>query len=212
LTKRATFLLLAASALCGLSGCLQLEQPHLDRRLFTIDPERRGRDGAPGAFADQGLSLRVRRFEVSRQFADRLFAYRVGENEFQTDSYNAFVADPADLATERTVAWLNASRLFRQVVPSDLTVRATHLLQGMVVELYGDYANEDEARAVVAVRFLLTDERSSPPEIVLDETIRRSAPIEGEGPEALAAAWSSAFAQALAELEERLRRATPSPA
>ncbi len=201
--------LLAVLASSFLAGCLNLEQPPLDRRLFTIDPVRSGRDAPVGPWADQGHSLRVLPFVITSRHADRSFTYRVGENEFQTDYYNAFAADPADLFTEQAVEWLDRSRVFQHVFPDDLNVRATHGLRAMIVDLYGDYANAESARAVVAVRFILTDEREGATEVALDALIRRSAPIEGEGPAAMAAALTNAYGQTLAELEERLRRAAP---
>lgn len=202
--------LLAVLALACLAGCLSFDQPALDRRLFTVDPVRTGRDAAPGPWADQGLSLRVRPFSVSTPYADRTFSYRIGESEFQTDFYNAFAADPADLFMEQAVEWLSQSRVFSRVTPDDVDVPATHALRGRIVELYGDYAEPESPRAVVSLRFILTDERSVGSSVVLDALIRRSAPVEGDGPSALAAAFSNAYAQVLAELEERLRRTTPS--
>lgn len=157
-------LLLAAAALAGAGGCVKLghEAPQPDYYLLSLElpagPPASGRGGttaAPdGSGPAAGPVLLVRPIAADPPFDRREFLYRSGDNRWQRDYYNRFLAAPGEMVTEATRRRLSGSGLFGGVVGLDAPVRPDYVLQGALRAIYGDYRG-DRREAVMEIEFSL---------------------------------------------------------
>jgi len=84
-------------------------------------------------------------------------------------------------------------------------VNPTHILEGTVMNLYGDFSEGSQPGAVLGIQFSLIDDIAGRSEIVLQKSYRREVPIQGMPPAALVEAWNEALRKVLIDLEKDLK-------
>lgn len=176
-----------------LAGC-GLSRPPLERQSFLLQPLRQGQVAAVPA----ATTLRIGRIEVAAPFDGRGLVYRRDEQRYETDSYNEFAADPADMIAAAAADWLRRSGTYRQVLEQRAVggdAGAQHL-DGIVSALYVDF-RQSPASAVLAVRWRLNGGEGSGREIASEERV----PLPARTPAGAAQALQQALGQALARLE-----------
>ena len=189
---------LGALLLAGLimQGC-SLKQPNPAKQSFLLEPVRAGE-----ARADSSpVQLRIRNLQVAAPFEGKGFVYRTSELGYKADFYNEFLTAPRTLIAGQLQMWLSASKVFQNVLPPGSSIEATHVLDGNVTALYGDFQNPSAPKAVLAVEFFITSERVSTPAIVFHKSYRQEIAIDGRRPEALARGWTLALEKIFAALE-----------
>jgi cholesterol transport system auxiliary component len=193
--------------LTAATGCLRLERPYPAVAAYALDALRP--EGAPARPVRRDAVLKVRPLHVARMFDDKKFVYRRSGEKWATDYYNEFFILPGQMLTDIVERWLASSGAAGQVVPGSSQVAPTYVLEGSVQALYGDYSNPAQPIAVLAVEFLLLDERAAAdiPRIVLHKTYRHEAPLKGKGPQVLVANWGEALKAVLTALEADLAAA-----
>jgi uncharacterized lipoprotein YmbA len=185
-----------------LAGCLRLERDYPERNLFALEVAR---PSAPAPLAGPLFGpLRLEPIRVSARFQGKPFIYRIDDLQFQEDTYNRFFADPGDLIMEETARWLRTSGLFSAVHTRAAPVIPDLFLEGHVSALYGDF-RRGQGMAVLEMSFTLIEEEGAALRLRFRREYLRQIPLEGRTPAALAAGWSQALAQILAELEKELR-------
>jgi cholesterol transport system auxiliary component len=149
--------------------------------------------------------LEVDRFAIEAAFAGKSFVYRVGEVQYETDYYNVFLAVPAVMITDETRNWLSRTGLFARVSGSTARTAPTDLLEGNVVELYGDLRDKKAPAAVMQIRFFLSHFASpGHPELVFSRDYSTQQPLESRSPAGLADAYSRCLQTILADLQKDL--------
>lgn len=195
---------LAVLTLCLLAACAApLSRPAPDRKLYNITAQRQ--ESLP-AGTDKTV-LKVRPMQISPAYQGKDMVYRLGETEFESDYYNAFFVQPAQSMTQLTEQWLGRAGIFSNVVDSTSQVMDTHLLEGMVNALYGDYRDRAAPKAVLEMQFFLLKNRNETYSVAFSKSYRKVVPFASGGKDAapLAAAYNQALAEVLAELEQDLR-------
>lgn len=203
---RAARILLAALALCLTAACAApLSRPAPERKLYNITAQRL-ESAAPAT--DKSV-LKVRPMQVSPAYQGKELVYRLGETEFESDYYNSFFVQPAQNLTQLAEQWLARAGIFANVVDSTSQVTDTHLLEGMVNALYGDYRDRAAPKAVLEVQFFLLKNRNETYSVAFSKSYRKAVPFASGGKDAapLAAAYNQAMAEVLGELEKDLRGA-----
>lgn len=185
-----------------LAGCLNVEKSFPEKRYFILDVPRHGNLHLRG----EGVVLRVRKFHVSPRYRGKGFVYRKGDLSYESDFYNRFFILPSSLITEEVSQWLASSGLFQNVVSTTSQLETTHVLEGVVNALYGDYSRQSPARAVLEIQFFLIKDVSARSEIVFQKKYRKEVVIEESSPESLVKGWNKALRQILTDLEENLRQ------
>ncbi len=84
-------------------------------------------------------------------------------------------------------------------------MEATHILEGNVIALYGDYSQKNSPKAVLEIQFFLIDNTSTSSEMIFQNNYRREVALNSSLPEALVKGWNEALQQILTDLEEDLR-------
>jgi hypothetical protein len=189
-----------ALILIGTAGCVDLEAPYPDRRFYTIDAPR---TGAPRT-GDAKILLRVRRFSASRMCDGSELVTRTGEATYESDFYNVLFVPPALQIGEQTQRWLAESGLYGHVVGPGSSLAETHLLEGHLVALYGDYRKPGAQQAVTELQFMLARVTEDPAVVLLQKTYREEIPLANREPASLVKGWSEGLSRILAALEEDL--------
>ncbi len=194
-------LVAACVAAIGLGGCVNITRDNPARQHFALqlDP-----DSAPIAPAIAGAILKVRVFQEMPRYRGREFVYRVSDVRYETDYYNLFLVSPGPLLAEATACWLAQGGVFERVVDSSSRVRSTHLLEGAVVALEGDYRVKHKPRAVLGLSLTLVDETADLPRIAFQRHYVRSVDIADTRPETLVMGWSKAMQELLVDFDRDL--------
>jgi uncharacterized lipoprotein YmbA len=100
------------------------------------------------------LWLKMGSFSVATPFDGKSLVYRVSDQRYEKDAYNAYITTPSNMIANASRQWLDQSGIFRITVPQGTSFFPFYTLQATVDELYGDYRGKPEA--VVSVQFFLT--------------------------------------------------------
>ena len=196
---------LLCSALLGfalvLSGCF--EGATADRKYYLLDVKR---EGAP-AKVHTDAALRVRRFNVDEAFATKQLVYRLGESRYESDYYHEFLVLPGIMITEKARDWLADSGLFGRVSSVGSRLESAYMLEGNVIALYADFANESAPTAVMEIRFFLLAGADANEAVALARAYRAESPIPTRTAEAVVEAFGKSLADILARLEAEVEGA-----
>jgi cholesterol transport system auxiliary component len=182
-------------------GCNQAE----NHRYFLLGVQR---DGNPQTLSHKSI-LTVRPFSLSPGYHPKELTYRTGDFQYETDYYNRFITDVGRQIAEQTRRWLADAGLFANVVPPGSTMRATHLLEGNVTRLYGDFRDKTNAQAVVEVTFYLLDITNRDPKILFHETFHITTAVPENKVELLIEAYNAGLSKILEQFEGKLAQSLP---
>lgn len=149
LLKRVAGLALLVVIAFALLACAPT-RPSIDTANWLLAPER---TGSPRKMQSP-LWLKMGAFSVATPFDTKSLVYRVGEQRYEKDFYNAYIASPSNMIANASRQWLDQSGIFRITVAQGTSFFPFYTLQATVDELYGDYRGKPEA--VVSVQFFLT--------------------------------------------------------
>jgi len=190
--------LAVAGALVLLAGCVSLQRDYPVRRYYVLEvkPE------SVRALLDEGPIVQVQFFRASPGYETAEFVYRTGESTFEPDFYNIFFTLPAEQIRARVSEWLADSGRVQAVVDRASRLRPTHTLEGNLVEMYGDFRDRDDPRAVIAVDILLVDVRPIEPRIVFSRSYREEVPIPESTANALITGWEGGLRKIFTAMEK----------
>jgi cholesterol transport system auxiliary component len=194
---------LCACLLLSGYGCYRQAE---DARYFLLEVQR---DGNPQTLSKDGI-LTVRPFSLSPGYHPKELTYRTGDFQYESDYYNRFITDAGRQIAEQTRRWLSDSGLFAHVVPPGSTMSATHLLEGNITRLYGDFRDKNNAQAVVEITFYLLDIKNRNPEILFHETMNITTAVSENKVELLIEAYNAGLTKILTQLERKLAQSLPS--
>ncbi|MDZ4830973.1 MAG: hypothetical protein SGJ09_12345 [Phycisphaerae bacterium] len=207
--KRLYALVTTAAALAGCS----LGQPTPEGSEFllhagtNVGSAERG-TGVGSAERERGHGRAVvQAAKVVPPYSDRRFIYRTGPSAYSADPYNGFLAPPSAMLSDVTIQWLQINGPFETVFGEGVVLDADYRIQQIGEVLCAEFL-PGKAQAVVQIHYFVTDERSSPPKIVLDCEYEGTAPLADGNPATIAAGLNVAFAQVLRLMTADLRVAT----
>ena len=183
-----------------LVGCSGLKRPYPERNFFTFDVVNEiSRSDTHGK-----NYLKIERADVNQAYLHRNFNYRVSEDEFISDYYNQFYRPVGALVTSEIYKWISSTELFKDVVPVNTLINAKYLLDSKIVDIYGDYRDPANPRAVLNMQFFLLDDSSDNTKLVYSNVYNESVAISGRTPDALVGGWNEALKNILKQLETDL--------
>ena len=200
-------ILVSIAILLAAAGDGAGEEQTDQRRFFLLEASRDGQLDAP----PKGPILAVRRLQVAPGLSEKQLVYRTGAVAYESDYYNQFLSAAGTLIAEQTRRWLARAGLFAAVVNTGSDVAATHVIEGNVTALYGDFRNDDAPTGAVAVEFFLIDESAADPTVVFHKDYRTAVPLSARTAEALVIAYNDALAQILSAVETDLRKTLAPP-
>ena len=199
--------LVSLAMLAAASGCGFGEEQIDERRFFLLEAIRTEQLPAP----PQGPILAVRRLQVAPGLSEKELVYRTSTVAYESDYYNQFLSAAGTLIAEQTRRWLARAGLFAAGVNTGSDVLPTHVIEGNVVALYGDFRNDEAPAGVVAVELFLIDESGDDPTVVFHKGYRAAVPLSARTAEGLVTAYNEALTQLLAAFEADLRKTLGAP-
>jgi cholesterol transport system auxiliary component len=186
-----------------LTGCMG--RKYVQKGTFALDVSRSGAASPSGS----DVILRVRTLRVSPRYEGKSFVYRTSDLGYESDYYNQFFSPPDTMITEEVRDWLQGSGLFKEVVDYTGQVEHTHVLEGEVIDLYGDYSERGGSRskAVLGIAFRFIHEVGAESKLIFQERYRKAVPVASTAPDVLVQGWNDALGKILTDLEADLREA-----
>lgn len=182
-----------------LSGC-GAKRIAYNQRYFVLETSR----NSPQQKTSKDVILNVKNFSIDTAFSTKSLVYRKGRSEYETDFYNRFLIGPDDMITEKTRSWLSQSGLFKWVLEPGSYTDASHVLEGNITTLYGDFRDESSPKAIMEIRIFLVKlpEKS----IVFGKTYEVVSEVESRTAEALIEAFDKCLINILSNLEKDLQQ------
>lgn len=181
-----------------LFGCVNLRRDYPIRKFYVLEVKP---DNTQPLMED-GPIVQVQLFRASPGFSSSEFVYRTGESVFESDSYHAFFTLPSDQIRALTSQWIQESGRARAVLDRSSRLRPTNIIEGNLVELYGDFRDEANPRAVIEIDFLAMDIRPLEPRIIFNKTYRESIAIPESTANALVNGWNEGLGNILTAFTE----------
>ncbi len=177
-----------------LSGC------GYNRRNFVLEVSR----DRPQQEISKDVVLDVQSFNVDTAFSTRSLIYRKNQSEYEKDFYNQFLIRPDDMITEKTRSWLSESGLFELVLEPGSYIDASHVLEGNIITLYGDFRDKSSPKATMKIRFFLI--KLSGKSVVFAKTYETTSESNERTAESLVEAFDNCLTDILSNLEEDLQK------
>jgi uncharacterized lipoprotein YmbA len=193
----AGFVLLAVIAFT-LLACAPTRPP-IDTANWLVAPERTG----PPRKMQSPLWLKMGAFSVATPFDTKSLVYRVSDQRYEKDFYNAYIATPSSMFSNASRQWLDQSGIFRITVAQGTSFFPFYTLQATIDELYGDYRGKPEA--VVSVQFFLTVTNPNlPTPLITAKRYTQRVALTNNLPQTLVLGQQRALADILQQLEADL--------
>jgi cholesterol transport system auxiliary component len=198
LLKRIASVSLLAVIAFTLLACAPTRPP-IDTANWLVAPER---TGAPRTMQSP-LWLKMGSFSVTTPFDTKSLVYRLGDQQYEKDFYNAYIATPSNMFSNATRQWLDQSGIFRLTVAQGTSFFPFYTLQATIDELYGDYRGKPVA--VVSVQFFLTVTNPNiPTPLITAKRYTQRVALANNLPQTLVMGQQRALAEILQQLEADL--------
>ena len=190
-------LVFVTALLCTLLAACSLPQAPQTQLHYLLAAKRHG----PALTASYD-TLRLVPLRAAAPYDSPYFVYRETEQRYIVDPYRGFILPPAQQISERMRDWLGISGLARHVVgPGPMPVQVR--LEGELTRFDVDLRPGQPPAVTVALRLRLEDEASQT--LLLDQTFTTNERLSVVTPDGIAAAFDSATAQLLSEVELALQ-------
>jgi uncharacterized lipoprotein YmbA len=174
-------------------------RPAIETANWLVAPERSG----PPRAMQSPLWLKMGAFSVAAPFDTKSLVYRLGDQRYEKDFYNAYISLPTNMLSNATRQWLDQSGIFRITVAQGTSFFPFYTLQATIDELYGDYRSNPEA--VVSVQFFLTVTNPNiPTPLITAKRYTQRVALANNLPQTLVLGQQQAFAAILQQLEADL--------
>lgn len=192
--------------ICGLSllllnACSLPKRPPIEATSWIVAPERTGTPYTPRT----DVWLKMGSVSTTPPFDGKSLVYRVGDQRYEKDFYNIYLALPNQMVSNATRQWMNQAHIFAMTVGQSNSFSPYYTLQASVEEFYGDYRSRPEA--VVTIEFFLTvtNGAKTNPVIGSNRYSKRVA-LKDNTPAALVLGQQEALADILKQYEVELNK------
>ena len=103
-----------------------------------------------------------------------------------------------------TQQWLRSSNIFEHVLSNPSRIEPTHILEGSVSALYGDFRDDLNPQAVVEIHIVLIRDDREQPSLLLKQTYRERVLLSEPTPVGLVEGFNRGFKRILKNLEADL--------
>jgi len=182
----------------ALSGCAPKRIAY-NQRTFVLETSRNGSQQK----TSKDVILDVQSFSIDTTFGTKSLVYRKSRSEYETDFYNQFLIRPEDMITEGTRCWLSESGLFKWVLEPGSYTKATHVLEGNIISLYGDFRDDSSPKATMKIRVFLV--KLSDKSVVFAKTYEETSELKDMAAESLIEAFGVCLTNILSDLEKDLQ-------
>ena len=122
-------------------------------------------------------------------FDQNYFLYRVSKNQYLIDYYNGFMISVTRQLDPVLISYLKHSGFMNVGIAQD-SAALQNELRVQITDLYADYRDRTQPRAVAALHFILTTKKDGKTVVLLDRTFHSIIPLKAKNTDSLLAAWS----------------------
>ena len=195
LVQRIAGITLLIATTFALLACVPT-RPAIETANWLVAPERTG----PPRKMQSPLWLKMGSFSVTTPFDTKSLVYRLGDQQYEKDFYNAYISTPSSMFSNATRQWLDQSGIFRITVAQGTSFFPFYTLQATIDELYGDYRGKPEA--VVSAQFFLTVTNPNiPTPLITAKRYTQRVALANNLPQTLVLGQQRALAEILQQLE-----------
>ncbi len=184
-----------------LLGCFGLKREYPKRDFYTLKVVNI-METDPGAGR---YYLKIQRSELNPAYFHRDFNYKIRQDEFISDYYNQFYKPVTTIVTAELYKWLSNSGLFKDVLPIESIIKAKYLLDSLIVDIYADFADPINPKAVLNMQFFLVDDSGPHPELVYTNVYNQTVELAGKGPDSVVDGWNKALENIFNQLQSDLK-------
>jgi len=192
-------ILFACCVTAVLSGCVNLAKSASRRNFYMLNTSGTVPPGNLVPTGDKPL-LHIQNFSIAAQFARREFVYRTDDDLYESDYFNAFFINPADILHERITFGLAYADPFNILFPGLDQLNADYLLDGYVTMLCGDFRDPKQPKAALGMAIYLLKTTKPNTSVVMGKTYTREIPIAKRTPSLLVQGWNQALTEILTDL------------
>lgn len=192
--------LLFCAALCLPAASCSLRQP----AVVTQDYALKLPAPSPGPAGTRGIA--VMPFTAAPSASGQMLLYRTGDFRYESDFYNRFLASPPQVLTGELRRWLAGSKAGMVREPGS-PLAADLIVQPRLNEIYADYRDIKNPRAVVAMDIVLIERANAGDRQLFNRTYRREVPMKGVSPADAVEGLGKGTGQIFSEFTGELRRA-----
>lgn len=200
--KKNTILTLVLFSVVWILGCNPSGGPADPRHYYLMEVQREGNPQSE----IQDVTLLVRSFALSPGYHSKELTYRTGRSLYESDYYNQFIIDADSQITEQTQQWLIHSGIVAHVASPGSAMSATHLLEGNITQLYGDFRDKANPQAVMSITFYLLDITGQTPKTIMSKAFDVTIPIAEAKAESVIEAYNQGLKQILGKLELSMQK------
>ena len=182
-------------------GCFSLPKKAFPDKTYYIVKVQRDLNQLP---TKKGIILALSNLTIASPYNRKEFVYQEKAMEFVSDFYNEFLTLPDTMLTEQLRSWLFNSGLFPNIVLPSSYVPATHILEGRITKLYGDYRDSRESNACLEIQFTLIDDTSATAKVIFQQQYQKKIAVMTKRPEELVDGWKKGVKEIFSELEAEL--------
>ena len=198
MNNKATTLYSLMILIVVLSGCGS--RTTINKRNYILEVSR----SLPRQESSKDIILDVESFNIDTAFSTKSLLYRKGQAEYEADFYNQFLISPEDMLSDKTRGWLSESGLFKLVLEPGSYSDATHVLEGNIIALYGDFREKLSPKATMKIRFFLV--KLSDKSVVFTKTYESINEAQSKTAGALVEAFDKCLINILSNLEQDLQK------
>ncbi|MEI8055013.1 MAG: hypothetical protein WCH10_03315 [bacterium] len=163
-------------------GCISAKYVEQKQYLLEIKtlPEKKAAPDKCFVFVDHVTAI--------APFDQLDFLYRIKPGQYLTDYYHSFLVSPAEQLEPIFINYLKALGDFG--LDTTTSLAAQNKLQVQITELYADYRDHDNPKAVIALHFVLTRLIVNEPVVLLDKVLYAKVALKNKDTNSLLVAWS----------------------
>jgi cholesterol transport system auxiliary component len=183
-----------------ITGCASFNKPYPEITNYSLEVTR----DLDATKEEEAMSLKVKLFSVSPRFDTKILVYKTDNFVYETDYYNRFMSFPSYMFTEQIAGWLAASPKIKYVADTRLGSPADYVLNGKILEMYGDFRNKEQAKAALKIEMVFLDERGDNPEVVVQKIYSQEIALDEPTVSALIDGFNQGLENILLDFESDL--------
>ncbi|MCE2572651.1 ABC-type transport auxiliary lipoprotein family protein [Motilimonas eburnea] len=149
-------------------------------------------------------TLRLDYVRSTAPFNQTQMVYRMDEVKFESDFYNRYISEPADIVGNQVGLWLERAGLYGTVTQPSIRTPAEQILQIVITKLFGDFREGLPPAAVMEMQFVLIENKDVRPTTVLEKTYISRVELDAKTPAALAKGQGQAMTHILQQFASEL--------
>lgn len=182
-------------------SCVKLHTKYVERNYFLLKTKSVAENPNPPG---SDFSIKILSMHIAADFRGTQFTYKVGPNQYMSDYYNCFYIPPAENIQELVRRWFNKNGYFQYVLEDTTMVKTDFMVKPYLMEIYGDYNDVNNPKAVIVMAFSFLDNRGQKPVLLFYKDYVVKKDLANKSANDLVEGWNSGLEDILSSLQKDL--------